>query len=53
MADVCRIDRFRGCMLGLALGDALGAPFEGIDKAQLIHFEELSFHVHLPPGVEI
>jgi poly(ADP-ribose) glycohydrolase ARH3 len=24
-------DRFRGCLLGLALGDALGAPFEGID----------------------
>lgn len=22
-------DRFRGCLLGLALGDALGAPFEG------------------------
>jgi poly(ADP-ribose) glycohydrolase ARH3 len=24
-------DRFRGCLLGLAVGDALGAPFEGID----------------------
>ena len=23
------IDRFEGCLLGLALGDALGAPFEG------------------------
>jgi poly(ADP-ribose) glycohydrolase ARH3 len=23
------IDRFKGCLLGLALGDALGAPFEG------------------------
>jgi ADP-ribosylglycohydrolase len=22
-------DRFAGCLLGLALGDALGAPFEG------------------------
>lgn len=22
-------DRFEGCLLGLALGDALGAPFEG------------------------
>jgi poly(ADP-ribose) glycohydrolase ARH3 len=25
------LDRFRGCLLGLAVGDALGAPFEGID----------------------
>jgi poly(ADP-ribose) glycohydrolase ARH3 len=25
------LDRFRGCMLGLAVGDALGSPFEGID----------------------
>ena len=24
-------EHFRGCLLGLALGDALGAPFEGID----------------------
>ena len=23
------VDRFQGCVLGLALGDALGAPFEG------------------------
>lgn len=23
------LDQFRGCLLGLALGDALGAPFEG------------------------
>ena len=22
-------DQFRGCLLGLALGDAMGAPFEG------------------------
>ena len=24
-----KIDKFRGCMIGLALGDALCAPFEG------------------------
>lgn len=25
------IERFRGCLLGLAVGDAVGLPFEGID----------------------
>ena len=24
------LDRFRGCLLGLAVGDALGAPYEGL-----------------------
>ena len=24
------VDRFRGCLLGLAVGDALGAPYEGL-----------------------
>src|SRR4051812_20536366 len=24
-------DRFRGCLLGLAVGDAVGSPFEGLD----------------------
>lgn len=27
--DKISLDRFEGCLLGLALGDALGAPFEG------------------------
>jgi poly(ADP-ribose) glycohydrolase ARH3 len=27
-------DRFRGSMLGLALGDALGAPFEGMGRVE-------------------
>jgi poly(ADP-ribose) glycohydrolase ARH3 len=31
VAEVTLEDRFRGCLLGLAVGDALGAPFEGID----------------------
>src|SRR3954471_14924622 len=30
-------DRFRGCLLGLAVGDALGAPFEGIDAYGIYH----------------
>jgi poly(ADP-ribose) glycohydrolase ARH3 len=25
-----RLDQFHGCLLGLAMGDALGAPFEGL-----------------------
>jgi len=25
------LDRFRGCLLGLAVADALGSPFEGLD----------------------
>ena len=25
------LDRFRGCLLGLAVGDAVGSPFEGVD----------------------
>lgn len=29
------LDRFRGCLLGLAVGDALGAPFEGLDAGIL------------------
>ena len=33
MADPTLIslsDRFRGCLLGVAVGDAIGAPFEGL-----------------------
>src|SRR6185312_10542521 len=28
-------DKYRGCMLGLAVGDALGAPLEFIDRAEI------------------
>lgn len=30
-------DRFRGCLLGLAVGDALGAPFEGMGAYDIYH----------------
>ena len=30
------IDRFHGCLLGLALGDAMGAPFEGGPLERLV-----------------
>jgi poly(ADP-ribose) glycohydrolase ARH3 len=30
-----RADRFAGCLLGLAVGDALGAPYEGLTHADI------------------
>jgi ADP-ribosyl-[dinitrogen reductase] hydrolase len=35
MPDLSRIDRVRGCLLGLAIGDALGAPLEGLTTQQI------------------
>jgi ADP-ribosylglycohydrolase len=35
MAQLTRIDRARGCLLGLAIGDALGAPLEGLSAQQI------------------
>jgi ADP-ribosyl-[dinitrogen reductase] hydrolase len=35
MPNAERIDRARGCMLGLAVGDALGAPLEGLSAQQI------------------
>jgi len=29
------LDQFRGCLLGLAVGDALGAPLEGLTPAEI------------------
>jgi len=29
------VDQFRGCLLGLSVGDALGAPLEGLSAAQI------------------
>ncbi len=33
-------DTFRGCIVGLAVGDALGMPFEGVSD---VHVDELEF----------
>jgi len=30
-----KISKFRGCLIGLALGDALGAPFEGLKAGHI------------------
>jgi len=35
MPHLSRIDRIRGCLLGLAVGDALGAPLEGLSAQQI------------------
>jgi len=53
-------DRFKGCMLGLAVGDALGMPVEGLTKDQIrVYLGEVRemvapapdhFHCGLGPG---
>jgi ADP-ribosyl-[dinitrogen reductase] hydrolase len=35
MPQTTRIDRVRGCLLGMAIGDALGAPLEGLGAQQI------------------
>jgi ADP-ribosyl-[dinitrogen reductase] hydrolase len=35
MPQLTRIDRVRGCLLGLSVGDALGAPLEGLSAQQI------------------
>ncbi len=35
MPQLNRIDRVRGCLLGLSVGDALGAPLEGLSPQQI------------------
>jgi len=38
LPSITRTERFRGCLLGLAVGDALGAPFEGLPP-EAIYYE--------------
>src|SRR3954447_18114357 len=35
MPQLSRVDRVRGCLLGAAVGDALGAPLEGLSSQQI------------------
>src|SRR6185437_15737568 len=37
MAPLPLLDHFRGCLLGLAVGDGLGAPFEGLHADMVFH----------------
>jgi len=36
MTSVCLSDRVRGCLLGGALGDALGARYEGRPETEFV-----------------
>ena len=41
-----RIDRVRGCLLGMAIGDALGAPLEGLGAQQIrAHYQLVTDYV--------
>ena len=46
MPPTTRIDRVRGSMLGLAIGDALGAPLEGLGAQQIrAHYQLVTDYV--------
>ncbi len=46
MPQLNRIDRVRGCLLGLAIGDALGAPLEGLSAQQVrAHYGQVDDYV--------
>ena len=41
-----RLERVRGCLLGLAIGDALGAPLEGLSSQQIrTHYDVVNHFV--------
>ncbi len=46
MPATTRVDRVRGCLLGLAVGDALGAPLEGLSAQQIrAHYQLVTDYV--------
>lgn len=46
MPHLSRIDRVRGCLLGMAVGDALGAPLEGLSAQQIrTHYGRIKNYV--------
>ncbi|WP_435021730.1 ADP-ribosylglycohydrolase family protein [Tundrisphaera sp. TA3] len=46
MTQTTRIDRVRGCLLGLAIGDALGGPLEGLGAQQIrAHYQLVTDYV--------
>jgi ADP-ribosyl-[dinitrogen reductase] hydrolase len=46
MVQPTPIDRARGCLLGLAVGDALGAPLEGLTPQQIrAHYHQVTDYV--------
>lgn len=46
MPQSTRLDRARGCLLGMAVGDALGAPLEGLSTQQIrAHYTQVVDYV--------
>ena len=46
MPHLSRVDRVRGCLLGMAVGDALGAPLEGLSSQQIrTHYQRVRDYV--------
>src|SRR5438270_820728 len=46
MPQPTRLARARGCLLGLAIGDALGAPLEGLSAQQIrAHYVQVTGYV--------
>src|SRR4051812_19604466 len=46
MPEPSRLDRVRGSLLGLAIGDALGAPLEGLSPQQIrAHYQVVTDYV--------
>jgi ADP-ribosylglycohydrolase len=45
-----RVDRFLGSLVGLAVGDALGRPLEGMTAEEIRqHYGEVAHYVEVPP----
>ena len=49
--DLARTGAFTGCLLGTAVGDALGLPFEGIGPRRLRRLKVLPLRHRLLPGL--
>ncbi len=46
MPSTTRLDRVRGCLLGMAIGDALGGPLEGLGAQQIrAHYQQVTDYV--------
>jgi Fe-S oxidoreductase len=49
MGKPTRLERCRASLLGLAIGDALGAPLEGLSAQQIrSHYGQVADYVELP-----